>query len=194
MPKEKPTAKAAARSLEVEARLPASLVLWKPKFRAEGCPNPLAFAMQHQLQTRWCWSATAVSVSLYYHPASGWTQCKLANSALGQSTCCSNGASSACNKDWYLDNALQIVGSLSTWNSGKATLGTVQAEITNCRPFCLRIGWTGGGGHFVAIYGFSGSNLNVGDPWYGNSIVNYATFPGGYRGGGSWTHNYFTKA
>jgi hypothetical protein len=194
MLKEKPTTDAAVTRLETELKLPASLVFWRPKFRPTGCPNPLAFAMQHQVQNQWCWSATAVSVNLYYHPASGWTQCKLTNSAFGQTTCCSNGASAACNQAWYLDKALQIVGNLNTWSSGKAALNTVQTEITSCRPFCLRIGWTGGGGHFVAVYGFSGDNLNVGDPWYGNSIVSYATFPQAYHGGGSWTHNYFTRA
>lgn len=158
------------------------------------CSNPLAFTMQHQQQTQWCWAAVAVSVNLYYQSGSGWTQCKLANNALGQTTCCADGGSTQCNQPWYLDAALGIVGNLDSWNSGKATLTAVKTEINGCRPFCLRIGWTGGGGHFVAIYGHSGNNLNIGDPWYGNSIQSYAVFPGGYHGGGTWTHDYYTQA
>jgi hypothetical protein len=166
----------------------ATLMLPAPR-----CSNPLAFVMQHQQQTQWCWAAVAVSVNLYYHPGSGWTQCKLANTALGQATCCVNGATPACNQPWYLDKALQIVGDLASWNAGKAALAAVKSEINGCRPFCLRIGWNGGGGHFVAIYGHSGSNINIGDPWYGNSIQNYPSFPGTYHGGGTWTHDYYTR-
>ena len=34
----------------------------------------LAFTMQTQLQTQWCWAANSVSVSLFYDSASGWTR------------------------------------------------------------------------------------------------------------------------
>jgi hypothetical protein len=184
----------AKRPLILVDRLPLCIKLWKIRWPILVCGNPLAFSMQHQQQTQWCWAAPSVSVNLYYHPASGRMQCGVVNTALGQTTCCTNGSSSACNQPWYLDRALLIVGNLNTWTSGKATFATVKAEINGCRPLCLRIGWTGGGGHFVAVYGYSGSNINIGDPWYGNSVVNYAVFPGGYHGGGSWTHSYFTKS
>jgi hypothetical protein len=174
-------------------RLPICITISPLNLPPLGCGNPLTFTMQHQQQTQWCWAATAVSVNLYYHPASGWVQCALANSALGQTTCCANGSSSSCNKAWYLDRALKIVGNLNTWSTGKAGFPSVQTEIGNCRPLCLRIGWNGGGGHCVAIYGYAGTNINIGDPWYGNSVIGYAPFPGGYHGGGTWTHSYFTK-
>lgn len=157
------------------------------------CSNPLVFSMQHQQQTQWCWAAVAVSVDLYYYPGSSWTQCKLVNHALGQTTCCSSGSTAQCNVPWYLDQALNLVGNLASWNGGKATLSAVKGEINACRPICMRIGWTGGGGHFVAIYGHSGNNINVGDPWYGNSVQHYSAFPNAYQGGGSWTHDYYTK-
>jgi hypothetical protein len=177
----------------VADQLPASLVTWKFKLPSLGCGNPLVFTMQHQQQTEWCWAANAVSVNLYYHPASGWAQCDLVNSALGETECCTNASSANCNQGWYVDRALQIVGNFNRWTGNKATFAAVQTEINGCRPLCLRIGWNGGGGHFVAIYGYSSNNINVGDPWYGNSVVNYASFPNGYNGGGSWTHSYFTK-
>ncbi len=50
-------------------RLPACVRPGKIKLPAVRCANPLAFTMQHQDQTQWCWAATAVSVNLYYHPA-----------------------------------------------------------------------------------------------------------------------------
>jgi len=156
------------------------------------CGNPLGFTMQHQQQTQWCWAAVSVSVNLYYHPASGQIQCAVANSALGQTTCCNDGSTAQCNQPWFLDQALQIVGNLNVVTSGKAVLSKVKTEINQCHPLCLRIGWNGGGGHFVAIYGYSRKLINVGDPWYGNSVVPYAAFPNTYQGGGSWTDSYTT--
>jgi hypothetical protein len=179
--------------------LPRSLKL-KSLSRSGGgraaCGNPLAFTMQPQQQTEWCWAAVSVSVNLYYHPASGQTQCAVANIAMGQSTCCQDGSTPQCNQPWFLDQALSIVGDLKAWSPGKVPFTTVKSEINDCRPLCLRIGWNGGGGHFVAVYGFSNTNnrLNVGDPWYGNSVVKYALFPGNYQGGGTWTDSYTTTS
>jgi hypothetical protein len=149
--------------------------------------------MQPQQHSQWCWAANSVSVNLYYHPASGQTQCAVANVAMGQTTCCADGGTPQCNQPWFLDQALQIVGNLNAWSSGKAALATIKAEINQCRPFCLRIGWNGGGGHFVTVYGYGFNRLNIGDPFYGNSVVVYATFPSTYQGGGTWTDNYTTQ-
>jgi hypothetical protein len=159
-----------------------------------GCGNPIGFTMQLQQQNEWCWAAVSVSVNLYYHSTSGQTQCAVANAALGQTTCCQDGSTAKCNQPWFLNQALQIVGNLNVASSGKATQTAVKNEIKQCRPMCLRIGWTGGGGHFVAIYGLLGQRINVGDPWYGNSVVNYASFPDSYQGGGTWTDTYTTMS
>src|SRR5262249_55347389 len=114
-----------------------------------GCGNPLRFTRQQQEQTQWGWAAVSVSVNLFYHPTSGQTQCAVANAAMGQTTCCQNGSSAQCNQPWFLDQALTIVGNLNAWSPGKAPLASIKAEINACRPFCLRIGWNGGGGHFI---------------------------------------------
>jgi len=174
--------------------LPRSLKL---KSLAGGAPiwsNPLRFTRQQQQQSQWCWAAVSVSVNLYYHPASGQTQCAVANVAMNQTTCCQNGGTAQCNQPWFLDQALQIVGNLNAWSPGKAALATVKAEINASRPFCLRIAWNGGGGHFVTVYGYWGQAINIADPWYGNSVVQYAPFPSAYQGGGAWTDNYTTKS
>ena len=174
--------------------LPRSLKLKSLAGGAPMCGNPLRFTMQPQQQTQWCWAAVSVSINLFYHPASGRTQCAVANTAMGQTTCCQNGSSAQCNQPWFLDQALQIVGNLNAWSSGKALLSKIKNEISNCRPFCLRIGWNGGGGHFVSVYGFNLQRISIADPWYGNSVVPYASFPSGYQGGGSWTDSYTTRA
>ena len=164
---------------------------------APTCTNPIAFTMQPQQQTQWCWAAVSVSVNLYYHPGSGQTQCAVANVAMNQTTCCQDGASAQCNQPWFLDQALQIVNNLNAWSPGKASFFTVGTEINACRPFCLRIAWNGGGGHFVTLYGYTMTpvqRINIADPWYGNSVSRYSLFPGNYQGGGTWTDNYKTKS
>jgi len=177
--------------------LPRSLKLKALAAGAGGAPtcgNPIAFTMQPQQQTQWCWAAVSVSINLYYHPASGQTQCALVNVAMNQTTCCQNGGSAQCNQPWFLDRALQIVGNLNAWSPGKAALATIKAEVNACRPFCLRIAWNGGGGHFVTVYGYNWWGINIADPWYGNSIMAYGPFPSSYNGGGTWTDNYTTKS
>ena len=174
--------------------LPESIAFQPLAFTAAGCGNPLPFTKQDQGQTEWCWAANAVSVNLFYNPASAWTQCALVNSKMNQTTCCENGKSSECNKQWYLDDALSSLGNLKAWTPDKATFADIQAEINGCRPFCLRIEWNRGGGHFVTVDGFDGENIHIRDPWYGDFMQPYATFPSKYQKGGKWTDNFFTKA
>ena len=153
------------------------------------------FAMQHQEQTNWCWAAVAASVSAFFNPNTTWTQCAIVNAELGRNDCCTNGSSANCNKPWYLDRALTRTGNLVSMSSGAGTLSDVEQEIDNNRPLCVRIGWNGGGGHFVALDGYNhASNMvAVDDPFYGASDVDIAVFQTAYYGSGAWTHSYKVK-
>jgi hypothetical protein len=153
----------------------------------------LPFKMQDQEQLLWCWAATSVSVNLYFDAASSQRQCSLVNTALRQTTCCGNGASRACNKAWFLDKALTIVGNLDQMTAGHPSLAEVEAEIDAGRPLCLRIQWDAYSAHFVAIYGYSGTMINVDDPWTGRASVEYDKFPTLYQTGGTWTHTYWVR-
>ncbi len=156
--------------------LPRSLKLKSLAGGAPTCGNPLRFTMQQQQQTQWCWAAVSVSVNLFYHPASGQTQCAVANVAMGQTTCCQDGSTAQCNQPWFLDQALQIVANLNAWSPGKATLTKVKNQINNCRPLCLRIGWNGGGGHFVTMYGYSTQpNCASTSPTRGTATLSFRT-------------------
>lgn len=153
------------------------------------------FEMQHQQQTQWCWSGVSTSTSIYYNVASTWTQCTLVNTALRQTTCCANGNTVACNKPWSLDDALSITGNYVSMTSSSEPITTIQSENNNKRPLGARIGWSGGGGHFVMLVGVgTGNMIEVEDPWYGPSYISYTTFKNSYQGSGSWTHSYFTKS
>jgi hypothetical protein len=152
----------------------------------------LPFTVQHQLQSQWCWAAVTSSVANYYkNPA--WTQCRIVNDRLGQTVCCGQGSSAACNRPWYLDQALSRVGDLENYIASPLSLAQIRTEIDAGRPVGVRIGWRNGGGHFVAIGGYSGQNIvDVHDPYWGYSSVDYMTFRTNYRGLGMWTHSYRT--
>ena len=153
------------------------------------------YEMQHQQQTNWCWSAVATSTSIYYNPGSNWTQCNLANNALGQNSCCQNGGTPQCNKAWYLDRALSITGNFDHMTYSAESLDSVQGQANAAKPLGARIGWSGGGGHFVMLTGVGNNSMvAVEDPWYGPSYISYNTFKTSYKGSGTWTHSYFTKS
>ena len=158
----------------------------------------LAFSMQAQLQTQWCWAACSASVSLFYDSASTWTQCTIVNAELGQTTCCQNGSTAQCNQPWYLDRALTRTGNLASWSGGTATIAQIRSEIGAGRPVGARIGWSNGGGHFVMIAGYRACDpdeyIDVRDPIYGSSDIPLATFTSSYQTTGSWTHTYYTEA
>jgi hypothetical protein len=118
---------------------------------AAGVGQSLGFAIQNQTHTNWCWAAVAVSVSVFYQPASAWTQCSLVNTQLNQATCCQNGSTPTCNQPHHLDQALTRTGNLNQFVVGPISLGQVQAEINQQRVLGVRIGWPNGlVGHFVA--------------------------------------------
>lgn len=163
----------------------------------------ITFAMESQQQTNWCWAAVAVSVATFYgttQPSSSpWTQCALANAELNQTACCANGASASCNKYWTLDTSLTQVGHLAAPTIvGTIPPADVEVEMAGNRPVGARIGWYGGGAHFVVISGYDDSSgtaaVDVEDPYYGPSVLlDFNTFSTAYQSGaGQWTHTYLT--
>ncbi|HEY4265526.1 MAG TPA: papain-like cysteine protease family protein [Micropepsaceae bacterium] len=157
----------------------------------------LNFNMQAQTQTNWCWAATSTSVSHFYWSASTWTQCSVASAELGRTDCCNASVPSACNVSWYLDRALTRTSNLQSMVTGTIGFDAILAELRAGRVVGARIGWSGGGGHFMCIYGCSrviGTEyVDIDDPIYGKSHITLATFTSNYQGSGSWTHTYYTK-
>jgi Papain-like cysteine protease AvrRpt2 len=207
MAKRKPGARSSKRtrgkSVRAAPTVPVTLVVrrivaidWFRRFTRHRC---LCFTMQHQQQTQWCWSATATSVAHYYNGASTWTQCSLVNAELGRTDCCTAPSSANCNQPWTLNTVLTRVGHLASFTGGSTSFADVRNEIDNGRPLGVRIGWSGGGGHFNVLSCYTWRRLfrlqsiQVEDPWYGTSVWNYATFRTAYQGTGSWTHSYKTQ-
>lgn len=158
----------------------------------------LPFTMEAQTQTNWCWAATSKSVSHFYWFLSPWTQCTIANAELGRNDACQNPVPAAANVPWYLDRALSRTSNFVSITAGTATFAQIRAEIDAGRPMGARIGWNGGGGHFVVIYGYASWGLTqwvyIDDPIWGKSQLTLADFSTNYRGSGTWTHYYITKS
>ena len=155
----------------------------------------LPFTMQRQTQSNWCWAANATSVSIFYTPSSGWTQCKVANACQNKTTCCSN--PSGCNQYGYLNLALEKTHNFNRMIGGTIPFSQIQSEINAGRPIGTRTAWRGGGAHFLCIIGYaviSGINyVYLDDPIYGPSCVTLSSFINNYRGSGTWTTTYLTK-
>jgi hypothetical protein len=164
---------------------------------AGGAPparRTLSFIVQHQLQTQWCWAAVTSSVAAYYQNTA-WPQCRVVNDQLKQAMCCASGSASACNQPFYLDSALGRAGVLANFTTGTLTLRQIMTEIDAGRPIGVRMQWSGGGGHFITVRGYSDQNIvDVEDPWYGHVSVDYTTFTVRYQGTGRWTHSYRTSS
>lgn len=157
----------------------------------------LNFNMEAQTQSNWCWAATSKSVSFFYSALlNPWTQCKIASSELGQ-TCCTSPVPGPCNVPWYLDKALTRTKNFVELKGGTMTWEAVKAQIDAGLVVGTRIGWSGGGGHFMVIYGVSKvlntKYFHIDDPIYGKSVLTVSQFSSNYQGSGSWTHSYITK-
>jgi hypothetical protein len=163
-------------------------------------PN-LAFTMQAQAQTYWCWAAVSASTSAYFGgpvgPSGGpWQQCEVANCVLKQTTCCQDGSTSSCNLDAVLEDGLTCVTHLAGAPfSGPSPYSYVKQEIAAGHPVGVRIGWYNDDGHFVCLTGYDDSTgtqfVEVDDPWYGHSTYEYGAFSTAYQNGaGGWTDTY----
>ena len=149
--------------------------------------------MEQQTQTNWCWAANGASVGNYYWGPGTYTQCGIANTCQGKTTCCT--APSGCNQYGFLDQALQAAKSYDSMAGGTTGFAVLQARIDQSQPVGTRVAWTGGGAHFMMVAGYNndGNKVTIQDPWYGTSTIAFASYPASYHGGGTWTHTYYTK-
>jgi len=65
------------------------------------------------------------------------------------------------------------------------TLEQITTEISAGRPIAVDIAWNSGGQHCVAIAGVLDEMLLICDPIYGQSVIQYESFPSAYQGGAS---------
>ena len=158
------------------------------------------FTMQEQKLDQWCWAAVAVSIANYVKPDSAPSQCEVASRVFTKVSggCCGGSISDACDQPATLTQALDAVHH----DAGVPILGPlkftkIQEVIDGGWPIPVRIVWEDnpGNAHFVVISGYAFSQvgdqlLQVDDPFYGRSIVDYETFVSSYHASGRWERSY----
>jgi hypothetical protein len=96
----------------------------------------------------------------------------------------------------------RVGGHWARWTLDKAAQPEeARAEIDASQPLCVRIAWSQGGGHFLAISGYwagaqdfpGGQWLQIQDPWRGTSTVSYHTLRWDYLGAGAWSDCHYTQ-
>jgi hypothetical protein len=157
----------------------------------------LDFTVQPQAQDQWCWAAVSSSVSRFYLAGSPWTQCQVAAAEL-QFACCGADASGPCDRWWYLNRALERTQNLTDFVTGQLDAATILQQLQNGAPVGVRVEWTDGSGHFIAISGIDldaapEPTLTVTDPIYGEHVIPVSTLSGAYQQSGRWTHSYTTQ-
>lgn len=158
----------------------------------------LDITVEKQVKSNWCWAAVGVSVAKYYQQTYNRTQCQLAGITLGNINCCGDFQSTeSCNKPYYLDRTLKVNSNLLELISSNIPFSAIQTNIKSELPIGCRVGWTGGGGHFMVIKGWlvgaqGKQYITIADPIYAETQIAVTSFASGYQSGGSWTHTYLT--
>jgi hypothetical protein len=157
--------------------------------------NKLKF--QQQEHTEWCWAAVATMIAHFYDAATALKQCDVAISTLENRTCCAQSLPAKCNVPAELEPALRAVNRFVPPSVGPLGQDGLMDKTDAETPVCARIGYSGGGGHFVAIKGYDNRRngnlfLLISDPEKGERIVLFTEFRDHYRGKGTWTDSYFT--
>ena len=180
------------KSVFTTSAVPLGLVA-APEIGGAPAGKTLKFTIEPQRQNQWCWAAVTASIATFYRNR-GWSQCRVVNDRLGETECCSDGSSSACNRPWYLDKALSRVGNLGGFTKGALTAQEVRTEIDNGRPIGVRIGRLN-----AAVISSPSAGIRPGRTRYSRSVV--WPFDGVLSGiqfalprNGRWTHAYRTIA
>ncbi|HYD80324.1 MAG TPA: C39 family peptidase [Paucimonas sp.] len=166
-----------------------------------GASCQLAFNIEGQKYSQWCWAAVTASVSKFYDAGSTVTQCRLATWKFGSSgDCCSSPLPSGCNKPYTTWKALAHVGNLASHVDEGITFSAVKQEIDSGRPVAMAVKWKKSGSrHAIVITGYDeasgGNTITVQDPGRGGStsVLKFADFPGNYKGGATWAATFATQ-
>ena len=153
------------------------------------------YPLEHQEMGLWCWAAVALSVTKYFDPATEMTQCSVA-SAVKNKKCCAD--KPGCNQADLLEVALGKVGHFNQVLPRRLSFSELRDVLRAGTPVCVRIGWFGGGGHFVVVTGFTVNEFGeqlvaVADPLYESDTWPYDEFASGYLRAGQWTHTYLVQ-
>ncbi len=132
--------------------------------------------------TQCCLTATALASDTGLAAALADTDAKTTYNVLGKPAA---GLPSVCIKTGGVGDALNINGNWNKPSHSSLTLAQITTEINAKRPIALDIKWHSGAQHCVAIAGVLDDMLLICDPIYGESVIQYQSFPAEYHGGAS---------
>ena len=150
-------------------------------FVSNGLATVLNVPEKFQEQNQWCWAGSAQAVLSYYGTTVA--QCDMAdfariNNGWGADNCCSNPTGVICNQPNYMyGTAGSLQAIMVNWGVNSNSMATylsqptVGSETDAGRPFVMRFGWYGGGGHFLVGRGLEVNNVYYMDPWPGNGYT-----------------------
>ena|SRR5271165_3658663 len=155
-----------------------------------------SFTMQQQEADQWCWAAVGVSVNNYIAPHSTLTQSQLAAKVLGG--CNGDPGSPNCDQPASMTQVLNAVHRQAADPVlAPISFAQIRQTIDSGWPIPVRIVWDDnpGNAHFVVISGYAISRsgvplVQVDDPFYDRSIVDYDTFVSNYLCSGQWERTY----
>ena len=175
----------------------SALGLLAASAQAATLPVPAVSQVTPVQYDNWCWAAVSQAVLSYTGNAPA-DKCVIADWARqqngwGADDCCTNGTGAICNQPNGLYGAGgSIEAILSHWGAdsrretGALTLKKLQDAIDDDSPVIVRWGWTAGGGHFVVAHGYTGSKIDVMDPWNGPTQLMHADLI--FTADRKWTH------
>ncbi|WP_073533169.1 papain-like cysteine protease family protein [Serratia marcescens] len=155
---------------------------------------------QIQEQSHWCWVACAASIGSYYKEKDfGYRQETIYEMAkdlpLGTCNCPPRtypNEDTCCNGTGWPSKALGAINAFAKEISGRAPDSSMLTELLQNRPMVMGVRFSyghdvdGALGHAIVLsdaYNEGGGSFwKIFDPMFGIQIVNYSSFPVGYRG------------
>ena len=166
----------------------------------------MRFEVEKQRRGNWCWAAVTNSLLSFFKPEHEMTQCDIVRECFSATKgfetaedCCQHSKHEECNRTFKLVDALDLMGVLSSRCNYPLSLDEIREQLNEGVPIGVRIGWRGGGGHFVVITaigppdpkGDSHTWIRVADPKDpAAAYITYRTLKNRYKGEGKWTHSY----
>jgi hypothetical protein len=166
----------------------------------------MRFEVEKQKRGNWCWAAVTNSLLRFFNSDHELTQCDIVKECFSlakgyetETDCCQHARRQECNRTFKLVDALDIVGLLFSRCNYALSLDEIRDQINRGVPVGVRIGWRGGGGHFVVITAVGppdpkGDNhtwVRVADPKDpAAAFITYRALKNRYKGEGKWTHSY----
>ncbi len=165
----------------------------------------MRFEIEQQKRGNWCWAAVTNSLLSFFDSENGMTQCEIVKECFGvtpgyqtETDCCQHSGRTECNRDYELDQALDLMQLRASCCNYPLTLDEIREQINQGVPVAARIAWRGGGAHFVIITAVVTDPKDDHQTWLrvanpkdqAASYIPYQTFVTKYQGSGEWTHSY----